>query len=79
MGAPAEKFAFELSWHWVVQSMETIGPAFLVGCGVCSVVFGLAGYFGLNLIWRMSVSKAWQLRQAKRAAKRQDTTPAKTE
>lgn len=78
MGAPAEKFAFELSWHWVVQSMETIGPAFLVGCAVCSVVFGLAGYFGLNLIWRMSVSKAWQHRLTKRAAKRQENPPAKT-
>jgi hypothetical protein len=30
----------------------------------------LAGYFGLNYIWRWSVVKAWQLRQAKYAAKK---------
>jgi uncharacterized protein (DUF2062 family) len=69
MGAPVENFAFELSWQWVLQSVETLGPAFLLGCAVCSVVFGLAGYFGLNVVWRMSVSKAWEHRQAKRAAK----------
>ena len=67
MGAPATDFTFELSWQWVVQSMETIGPAFLVGCAVCSIAFGLAGYFGLNYIWRWSVTKAWKRRQSLRS------------
>jgi uncharacterized protein (DUF2062 family) len=66
LGAPVQEFEFELSWHWVVQSMSTIGPAFLLGCAVCSVVFGLAGYFGLNYFWRLSVIKAWKKRQATR-------------
>jgi len=51
------------SWQWVVESINTIGPAFLVGCGICSVVFGLAGYFSLNWIWRLQVKKAWQRRK----------------
>ncbi|MCV2883906.1 DUF2062 domain-containing protein [Aestuariibacter sp. AA17] len=66
LGAPATEFQFELSWQWVVMSMETIGPAFLLGCAVCSVFFGLVGYFGLNYLWRYSVKKAWKLRQQKR-------------
>jgi uncharacterized protein (DUF2062 family) len=66
LGAPEQEFAFELSWDWVVQSMSTIGPAFLLGCAVCSVVFGLAGYFGLNYFWRLSVIKAWKKRQETR-------------
>jgi uncharacterized protein (DUF2062 family) len=66
LGAPVQEFEFELSWHWVVQSMSTIGPAFLLGCAVCSVVFGLAGYFGLNYFWRLSVIKDWKKRQATR-------------
>ncbi len=66
LGAPAQKFEFELSWQWVVQSIETIGPAFLVGCGVCSVVFGILGYFTLNNLWRYSVRRAWKQRQLKR-------------
>jgi uncharacterized protein (DUF2062 family) len=67
LGSPAKEFTFELSWQWVVHSMETIGPAFLVGCAVCSIVFGLAGYFTMNYIWRWSVIKSWQERKAKRS------------
>lgn len=67
MGTPVNDFSFELSWQWVVQSMETIGPAFLVGCAACSIVAGLIGYFGLNYLWRWSVIKAWKRRQNLRA------------
>lgn len=66
MGAPQQDFEFQLSWTWVVQSLETIGPAFLVGCAVCSAVSGLAGYFGLNALWRYSVAKAWKRRKTHR-------------
>jgi uncharacterized protein len=66
LGAPEQKFSFQLSWQWVIDSVETIGPAFLVGCGICSVFFGLLGYFSLNYIWRWSVIKAWRVRELKR-------------
>lgn len=67
LGTELKSFNFELSWNWVVQSIETIGPAFLVGCGICSVVFGIAGYFSLNALWRWSVKLNWQKRQKSRA------------
>lgn len=67
VGKPAQNFAFELSWQWVLQSMETIGPAFLIGCLICSVVFSITGFFTLNYLWRMSVVKAWKVRVASRA------------
>lgn len=70
LGAPAQDFAFELSWHWVLESLETIGPAFLLGCFVCSVFFGLCGYFGLNYVWRFSVIQAWDKRNQARLAKK---------
>ncbi|UAA40519.1 DUF2062 domain-containing protein [Paraneptunicella aestuarii] len=63
LGETPSKFEFQLSWEWLIQSAETIGPAFLVGCGVCAVFFGLVGYFGLDLLWRVSVKKAWKKRQ----------------
>lgn len=62
LGAPEQQFSFQLSWQWVLESVETIGPAFLLGCAICSVFFGLLGYFSLNYIWRWSVIKAWRLR-----------------
>ncbi|GAA6183737.1 DUF2062 domain-containing protein [Aliiglaciecola sp. NS0011-25] len=63
LGTPERHFKFQLSWDWVVQSMETIGPAFLVGCGICSIVCGIVGYFSLDAIWRYSVNKAWNKRK----------------
>lgn len=68
LGSESHPFKFEASWQWVMESLTTIGPAFLLGCGICSVVAGLAGYYGLNWVWRFSVRKAWQRRQAKRKA-----------
>ena len=47
-------------------SINTIGPAFLLGCMICSVVFGSVGYATMNFLWRRSVIKSWQARRAKR-------------
>lgn len=66
LGTDMGEFAFELSWQWVVQSLSTIGPAFLLGCLICSVIAGIAGYYGLNWLWRWSVVKSWQARKARR-------------
>jgi uncharacterized protein (DUF2062 family) len=63
LGTNSESFHFEASWQWILESISTIGPAFLLGCGICSVLFGLLGYFGLNFIWRFSVKNAWQKRR----------------
>lgn len=66
LGTDMGEFAFELSWQWVLQSLSTIGPAFLLGCLICSVIAGIAGYYGLNWLWRWSVVKSWQARKARR-------------
>jgi uncharacterized protein (DUF2062 family) len=66
LGTDMSEFAFELSWQWVVQSLSTIGPAFLLGCLICSVIAGILGYYGLNWLWRCSVVKSWQARRARR-------------
>ncbi len=63
LGTEMGNFDFELSWSWLAESVTTIGPAFILGCAICSVVAGLAGYFGLDYIWCRSVSKAWQDRK----------------
>jgi len=62
IGAPQQKFTFEANWQWVVDSLSTIGPSFLLGCGVLAVVFSLIGYFGIHGLWRYSVSKEWHKR-----------------
>ncbi|MBT1452010.1 DUF2062 domain-containing protein [Glaciecola sp. XM2] len=63
LGTEMSPFSFELSWAWLIDSIGTKGPAFLLGCLICSVVAGLIGYFGLDWVWRWSVSKAWRKRR----------------
>ena len=62
LGTEMTHFKFELSWTWLMESLSTIGPAFLLGCAICSVLAGLIGYFGLDWVWRWSVAKAWKKR-----------------
>ncbi|GAC28242.1 DUF2062 domain-containing protein [Brumicola pallidula] len=66
LGTEVDHFAFELSWSWLLESLTTIGPAFILGCGICSVFFGLLGYFSLDWIWKMSVMRAWKARRPRK-------------
>ena len=70
IGTSGAEFEFQLSWEWLMQSIETIGPAFILGCAICGIVFGALGYFSLNLLWRLSVKKAWEKRWEKRQRKK---------
>ncbi|SFR37922.1 hypothetical protein SAMN04488070_0241 [Pseudidiomarina maritima] len=65
IGEPAQAFTFELSWHWLAQSIATIGPAFLLGCLIMAVVSSVVGYFTISLLWRQSVVSAWRQRAQK--------------
>jgi uncharacterized protein (DUF2062 family) len=66
LGTEMSGFDFELSWAWLIESLGTIGPAFLLGCAICSIVAGAIGYFGMDWVWRFSVIKA---REARRQSK----------
>lgn len=66
LGTKMTPFHFELSWDWVMLSLHTFGPAFLLGCLICSVLGGCIGYFGLDGIWRWSVNRAWRARRAEK-------------
>ncbi|WP_448246739.1 DUF2062 domain-containing protein [Thalassotalea agariperforans] len=66
LGGEEQAFVFEASWQWVVDSLSTIGPAFLLGCGVLAVFFAILGYFFIHLLWRYNVSKDWKKRTTSR-------------
>ncbi|WP_404340230.1 DUF2062 domain-containing protein [Pseudoalteromonas mariniglutinosa] len=59
LGHPAQHFQFEASWQWFLDSLTTIGPAFLVGSVICATLAAISGYFVVDLVWRHSVRKAW--------------------
>ena len=63
LNKPEKPFVFEASWQWVVDSVSTIGPAFLLGCGILAVTFSIIGYFSIHGAWRFSVSRSWNKRK----------------
>lgn len=63
LGRPEKEFVFEANWQWLVDSLSTIGPAFLLGCGVLAILFSLVGYFAIHGLWRYSVIKEWNKRK----------------
>ena len=63
LGVPEQDFVFELTWDWVVSSLGTVSGPFLFGSGVCAVFFSIVGYFGINILWRISVSSSWKKRK----------------
>ena len=63
LNQPEQHFVFEASWEWFLQSIETIGPAFLLGSLVCASIASIIAYFGIDIIWRRSAKKAWLARK----------------
>ncbi len=57
---------FEVSFSWLVQVLETIGPALLLGCTLSGILSATIGYFGIRGLWRFSVVKNWEKRKARR-------------
>ena len=62
LGQKTHPFHFEASWEWLVESLSTIGPAFMIGSLICASIAALVGYFGIDWLWRHSVNKAWNSR-----------------
>lgn len=62
LAVPEQDFTFQASWQWVLDSLSTIGPAFLVGCGVLALTFSILGYLVIQAMWRYQTIKAWKNR-----------------
>ena len=65
LGQTEQKFDFEANWQWFVDSLSSIGPAFMVGSLVCASIASAIGYFSIDYIWRYSVAKQWKARTKK--------------
>jgi len=62
LSVPEQEFAFQANWQWVIDSLSTIGPSFLIGCATLAITFSIVGYFGIQIVWRYHTIKAWKKR-----------------
>jgi uncharacterized protein len=61
-------FEFHLTWNWLEHGLGPAWKPFLLGCLVCSIVFGLAGRFALEYFWRAATMHRYHTRHERRRA-----------
>lgn len=66
---PMQEMAFELSFSWLFRELRDIWQPFLLGCFICGLFFGSLGYFIISMLWRIRVTKQWNLRKLRRKDK----------
>jgi uncharacterized protein len=59
-------FEFQLTWNWLEHGLGPAWKPFLLGCLVCSIVFGLTGRFALEYFWRTATMRRNRARRERR-------------
>jgi uncharacterized protein (DUF2062 family) len=58
------RFNFKFDFDWLQYGLGPMWRPFLLGCLICSVLVGVAGGIGLELIWRASVRSRYRSRRS---------------
>lgn len=66
LGVPTHDLAVEASWDWVTREFALIWEPYLLGSVVVGAVSALIGYFGIQMLWRWHVVRAWERRSMSR-------------
>ena len=66
--SPRQHFHFHLSWAWLRHGLTPMWAPFIIGCVVCGVLCGVAGWAALELLWRWSVRSRYRSRHAAQSA-----------
>jgi uncharacterized protein len=59
-------FEFHLTWNWLEHGLGPAWRPFLLGCLVCSLVFGLTARFVLEWSWRAATMYRYRRRHERR-------------
>lgn len=70
LGETQADFVFELSWHWVTNTLPSMWKPLLLGCIVSGLFFGSLGYLLIQWFWRWHVIDRWKKRKLRVRIKR---------
>lgn len=60
---PRSELDFEWSWQSISAHLSEIWRPMYVGAITCGVLLAMAGYIGVQVIWRWSVTSRWRARR----------------
>ena len=63
MGKDSSGAELNFNLESIMSSLGDIGTPFLLGCLILGIISSIAGYFGIRLFWKYSVSKQWNARK----------------
>ncbi len=63
LGQEPQAFHFEASLAWLQASLNTYGPALILGSVVLAFASALFGYLTINNLWKYSIMFKWQQRK----------------
>lgn len=66
----AEDWHFELSWEWMIHTLDDLWMPLFLGSAVVGLALGLISYVIINLLWRHHAIKAWNARRSKKWRKK---------
>jgi hypothetical protein len=66
LGVPTHELDVQLSWDWLTQELARVWEPYLLGSVVVGIAAAVIGYFGIQLLWRWHVVRAWERRSMAR-------------
>ena len=63
LGIPVIKIPDSLSMHWFMESFDEIWIPLLTGSLTMGITLAIAGYFGINALWKWHVMRRWKMRR----------------
>jgi len=74
LGGRGGNFNFEMSWHWLQNSLGTVWQPFLLGCFIMAVTAAIFGNLAIRIMWRWQVTQDWINRRKLRRIKKKAET-----
>ncbi|MDQ6972765.1 MAG: DUF2062 domain-containing protein [Mariprofundaceae bacterium] len=65
LGQEDDGFIFDPSWEWFKGLLSSGWEPFLLGCLICGLTLGVAGFFFIHVSWRAYVTRRWRNRRPK--------------
>lgn len=66
----ASQLHFELTLEWMLNTLGDVWIPLYLGSIVMGTFLGVAGYFTVNLLWRLQVLKNWESRRRRKWQKK---------